>query len=298
MHAPSSLPSSPSEPIGSPPPPPLRRLAFTDAGREVVVLAAAGGARLVVDRWVADGSDARLLARIGADEPRANAATIGDLYLADARRPVCRPVVDEDFAAVQDGGASWARADLATEACGHVLLDRHGIRFRLAAVPVAEQRAPELRWLREPPSGTQGAAECVSARRVVGALEDYEPVRSLTRAAVEHHRRDPAVSVAALNLELRRLSDSPIVLNRRLREAVLDASARRGISLSSIALACGRAKLDRRGRHSGETSWLARRVGLVADDTDRRPSPWVHSDVLALIARDGLGLAPHEVELG
>ncbi|MEA2356627.1 MAG: hypothetical protein QOD61_2756, partial [Solirubrobacteraceae bacterium] len=26
--------------------------------------------------------------------------------------------------------------------------------------------------------------------------------------------------------------------------------------------------------------------------------PWVHTDVLALIARNGLGLAPHEVELG
>jgi hypothetical protein len=133
---------------------------------------------------------------------------------------------------------------------------------------------------------------------VVGALEDYEPVRSLATAAIERHRRDPAVSVATLGLELRRLGASPIVLNRRLREAVLDASARQGLSLSSIALACGRAKLDRRGRHSGETSWLARRVGLVSDDASRRPNPWVHSDVLALIARNGLGIAPHEVELG
>jgi hypothetical protein len=28
-----------------------------------------------------------------------------------------------------------------------------------------------------------------------------------------------------------------------------------------------------------------------------RPTPWVHSDVLALIARDGLGISPREVEL-
>ena len=179
-----------------------------------------------------------------------------------------------------------------------VLVDRNGFRFRLAAVPAVEYRVPELRWLREAPAGCDGAAECVSARRVVGALEDYEPVRSVTAAAVERHRRDPSVSVANLGLELRRLNTSPIVLNRRLREAVLNASLRRGVSLSAIALACGRAKLDCRGRHSGETSWLARRVGLLSNNAARRPNPWVHTDVLALIARNGLGLAPHEVELG
>jgi len=27
------------------------------------------------------------------------------------------------------------------------------------------------------------------------------------------------------------------------------------------------------------------------------PTPWVHSDVLALIARRGLGLSPREVEV-
>jgi len=28
------------------------------------------------------------------------------------------------------------------------------------------------------------------------------------------------------------------------------------------------------------------------------PKPWVSSDVLAVIAREGLGIAPREVELG
>jgi hypothetical protein len=62
-------------------------------------------------------------------------------------------------------------------------------------------------------------------------------------------------------------------------------------------MACGRVKRDRRGNGSGETSWLARRVGLVASEPGGRPNPWVHSDTLALIAREGLGLAPRDVEL-
>jgi hypothetical protein len=62
-------------------------------------------------------------------------------------------------------------------------------------------------------------------------------------------------------------------------------------------MACGRIKHDRRGNGSGETSWLARRVGLLPSTPGDRPNPWVHSDTLALIARDGLGIAPREVEL-
>jgi hypothetical protein len=290
MNALPSPRSSQSTPIS---PPPLTRLGSIGEDREVVVLAAASGSVLVVDRRTEDGSDPRLVAQLAADEPRANAVIIGDLYMADARRPTCRPVEAEDFAAAEQ---SPPEHDPPTG--DPVLVDRHGLRFRLDRLPSVEHRVPELRWLREPPDGVLGPPECVSARRVVGALEDYEPVRSLTAAAVDRHRYDPGVSVATLGLELRRLGASPIVLNRRLREAVIDANSRRGLSLSAIALACGRAKLDRRGRHSGETSWLARRVGLLADDPGHRPNPWVHTDVLALIARNGLGLAPHEVELG
>jgi hypothetical protein len=311
MQAPPSSSSIQSPQAEPPPPVAPTRLGRVDDDREVVVLAAIDRSLLVVDRRSADASDARLVARIAADEPVANAGLVADLYLSDARRPVCRELNACDF--MRQPEVDLLRQPLT--ACarrtslgfGHgppalpdqaILCDRHGIRFRLTAVATSTDRAPELRWLRESPAGTQGAAECVSVRRVVGALEDYEPARSLTTAAIERHRRDPNVSVATLGLELRRLGASPIVLNRRLREAVLDASARQGLSLSSIALACGRAKLDRRGRHSGETSWLARRVGLVSDDASRRPNPWVHSDVLALIARNGLGIAPHEVELG
>ena len=49
---------------------------------------------------------------------------------------------------------------------------------------------------------------------------------------------------------------------------------------------------------SGETSWLARRIGVTPRGRVRpQPTPWIHSDTLALIAREGLGLCPNEVEL-
>ena len=296
MNPPPSPPSTERRTMAPPPPAVETRLSGIAPDRELVVLAGAAGSLLVVDRRATDGSDARLVAHVAADEPAGNAAIVGDVYLADPRRPACRLLTPDDLVAA--GTPTPPAPDPVAPGGWPVLVDRHGYRFHLDAIPGGGYHIPELRWLREMPVGCHGAAECVSARRVVGALEDYEPVRSVTAAAVEHHRRDPSVSVANLGLELRRLNVSPIVLNRRLREAVLDASLRRGVSLSAIALACGRAKLDCRGRHSGETSWLARRVGLLSDDAARRPNPWVHTDVLALIARNGLGLAPHEVELG
>jgi hypothetical protein len=120
----------------------------------------------------------------------------------------------------------------------------------------------------------------------------------LTRAAIRAWRSDRRISVATLGLELRRIETSPIVLNRRLREAVVRAVRERGVSLSAIAIACGREKHDPRGNGSGETSWLLRRVGLAPDRARGVCNPWVHSDTLALIAREGLGIAPREVELG
>jgi len=68
--------------------------------------------------------------------------------------------------------------------------------------------------------------------------------------------------------------------------------------MSEIATRCGRRKLDANGNHSGETSWLARRIGILPEGGKSTPTPWVSSDVLALIARNGLGIAPREAELG
>jgi hypothetical protein len=68
--------------------------------------------------------------------------------------------------------------------------------------------------------------------------------------------------------------------------------------MSEIAMRCGKIRCDSRGRTSGETSWLARRLGIAPEGGRSTPTPWIHTDVLALIARRGLGISPREVELG
>ena len=253
--------------------------------REIVSIGAAEGSRLIVDRC-ADGADERLLAHLAADEPDANAALVCADYLASARR-ACRALRSRDRDLPGEGIAVLR---VLHRPPAQVLVDGGGIRYRIGPAPTS----CELRWQRE----DAGAVSVVSAREVVAALQDYEPACELTRAAVRTWRNDRNVSVATLALELRRLEASPIVLNRRLREAVLRTVRERGISLSAIAIACGREKRDRRGKGSGETSWLLRRVGLAPDRPKGACNPWVHSDTLALIAREGLGIAPREVELG
>ena len=107
---------------------------------------------------------------------------------------------------------------------------------------------------------------------------------------------DPLVSTDTLAGELERLRRSPIVLNCRLRAAVQDAVAD-GMSLSQIAARCGHGKSRRTGDRVGDTSWLSRRIGLLPEAGRAEPSPWIHTDVLALIARHGLGLDdPRQVE--
>lgn len=257
-----------------------------DGFRELVLLDGAAGSRLLVDRREADCGDCRLVAHLAADEADANAEFACREYLADPHRGA-RRLRRSDFSASPEGHREQPPAFRPT-----VLTDARGHRYTLRA----SGRPAELRWHREP-SGRCGAARVLSSREVIGALEAYEPVCALTRAAVARFRCDRSVSVATLSVELRRIESSPIVLNRRLREAVLEAVSERGVSFSAIAMACGRVKHDGRGNDSGETSWLARRVGLLPSSRDARPNPWVHSDTLALIARDGLGIAPREVEL-
>jgi hypothetical protein len=155
---------------------------------------------------------------------------------------------------------------------------------------------PELRWSRH--DCVEGKhEEIVSVREVVGALESYEPVRALTLLALAEHGPNAGTSTTTLRSEFRRVLNSPIVLNRGLRGAVVGSVERGQLSMSEIAIRCGRVKRDRRGNESGETSWLGRRLGLLPEAGQERPTPWIHSDVLALIARRGLGVSPREVEL-
>jgi hypothetical protein len=230
--------------------------------------------------------DARLLARLAADEPRENAQILCALYLADDSRGRCRPVTGADF----DVAPTPEAPDVCRE---HQLRDANGTVCRIQAVAL-DGRFPELRWTR---SILPERSETVRMREVVARFEDYEPARTITANALAAHDTDCTLSTSCLTAELMRLTESPIVLNRRLREAVQARLARGDLTMSEIAIRCGRCKRDRRGNVSGETSWLARRIGQAPEAGRDHPTPWVHSDVLALIARDGLGLSPREVEV-
>ena len=262
--------------------------------REVVILKGGAGTRLVVDRGVDDGEGARLVAHLAADEPVANGELVGRMYIEDDRGRFCRALRSDDLLARPADGRSAARF---SSWSSRTLPSRPGITYRLAKVRGCCREIPELRWLREVAADTRRLSEVVSLRCVIGALECYEPARSMAAAAVAAHRFDPGVSVVVLRAELDRLAASPIILNRLLREAVIRAVAD-GLTLSMIAMRCGRTKRDQRGKVSGETSWLGRRLGLLPEGGSSRPTPWIHSDVLAVIARRGLGVSPREVELG
>jgi hypothetical protein len=264
--------------------------------REVIAQAGAAGSTLVIDRDSASHGDARLVAHLGADEPSGNAALICDSYLRDAADGAnrCRRLTAADARVVPF--PDQTEAGLAAPAASAELqpVDRRGRSYALEPVH-SGMSIPELRWCRVQ-ADRAVEHEPVSLREAIAALERYEPLLALTMRALALHRHDGNLSTTLLRAELSRVQLSPIVLNRRLREVVLAAVARQELSMSEIALRCGRVKRDRNGNESGETSWLARRVGLLPEGGRSTPTPWIHSDVLGLIARDGLGITPREVE--
>ncbi len=277
---------------------------YTDeAGRAREVIAGRGGdgCVLVVDRDAVTLGDRRLVAHLAAEEPVQNAALVCAHYLNDSSRGRCRRVSVEDLTGSSPAERSGPRRRVAGSPHARELVGRRGDNshhvYRLELV-TTDTSVKELRWGRHPRRGAPAAPTPVRLREVIGAVESYEPVCGLTLRALEMYRDDPEVSSTALRIELERVRESPIVLNRKLRQAVLAAIERDGLSMSEVALRCGRVKCDRKGNASGETSWLARRVGVLPESGTTRFTPWVHSDVLALIARDGLGISPREVELG
>jgi hypothetical protein len=279
--------------------------AYIDAGgraRDVIAVPRADGCVLIVDRDGVTLGDRRLVACIEADEPAENAALVCEMYLRDTYRG-CRRVSVEDLRGAAIGsdpsGLPETQSRLESPPAAELTRrDRDGVvwSYRLEPVDVGGPEA-ELHWCRRVRGQSDTPSASVCLRDVVGALESYEPVCGLTLGACTDYRDDPLVRTDALLIQLARLRESPIVLNRGLREAVFRAGAR-GLSMSEIALRCGRTKHDGKGNRSGETSWLGRRVGVLPESGTDRPTPWVHSDVLALIARDGLGISPREVELG
>jgi hypothetical protein len=264
--------------------------------REVVSIPGAAGTVLVVDRDAATRSDGRLLAHLAADEPLENASLISRQFVDDAlsRRGRCRALTAEDLSAAPFGveGDEHSPDSLsAVQVCD-------SLRRSYTLAPVEGHTSiPQLRWCRSRPGETDGSSEALCLREVVAGLESYEPVQALTLRALARAGEDPGISTAVLRAELARVQESPIVLNRRLREVVLAMVAGDELSMSSIAIRCDRIKRDRKGNESGETSWLARRIGLLPDGGQSSPTPWIHSDVLGLIARQGLGLSPREVEV-
>jgi hypothetical protein len=269
--------------------------------REILRLTGAGDTSLVIDRDCDGANNARLLAHLATDEPVDNARRISDMYLADTGTRPCRSLTSEDLQRAFGEGASSANAlangreDDEGASLATALADRHGVSYRLE-VCADRGSISQLRWCRLAAQHGQ-RPKPVSVRHVIGALESYEPARVLTLAALARYADDDSVSVVALRGELERVSLSPIVLNRGLREAVEQALAGGEVTMSEIAIRCGRLRRGERGAVSGETSWLGRRIGLVAEAGHSQPTPWIHSDVLALIARDGLGLCPRDVEV-
>jgi hypothetical protein len=276
---------------------------YTDpAGREreLVPRSGAGGSMLVIDRLVGTLADDRLVAHLWPDEPPENAGIVGSLYLADVHGRRCRRLTPEDLetAPFVTGEAHAASApERLMRASGRKLIDERGCVYRLQPAQ-SGMSIPELRWYRHPPCGEHGCANVVTVRQAIGSLESYEPVRTITAEALTMYRLDPGVSVSALDPELDRVYASHVVLNRGLRNAVLAALEEGGLTMSEIAIRCGRFKRDATSADRGETSWLGRRIGILRESGKSASTPWVCSDVLALIAREGLGLSPREVELG
>jgi hypothetical protein len=266
----------------------------TGLAREIISLARPDGSTFVVDRLARTAGDGRVVACLAPDEPPENASIVADLYLADESKGRCRLLTPEDL--VLTRSVSSLASTTSTVLKHSPLLDGGGYCYRIRELAVGRS-VPELRWARSRLHDEQDSPETVTLRDVIAHLQDYEPARALTIQALAAYREDPSCSTCTLDDELARLQASPVVLNRRLREAVLAAVKYRGLTMSMIAQRCGRTKRDSAGRVSGETSWLARRIGQTPEAGNQTPSPWIHSAVLALIARDGLNVSPHEVEI-
>ncbi len=248
----------------------------------------------MLDRDAITLCDRRLVAHLAADEPTENAALVCELYLRDVSGHWCRRVQPKDLL-VDPLDAEGALTPGQPGSVGGVV-DENGDVYSIDLLPEARSRA-QLRWCRRSSAGAHAVPERVALRDVIATFESYEPMRTLTERAIARHRDDPDLVVTRLCNELERLCESPVVLNRGLREAVLHAIDRCGLSMGEIAFRCGMVKRDRRGRTSGETSWVARRIGLMPEGGENAITPWVHTDVLATIARKGLGVSPREVEL-
>ena len=271
---------------------PRRLASYMDArgeAREIIALTLSHGT-LVIDRLTGSGYDPRLVGHLRVDEPADNARLLARMYVGDGRRGRCRPVTDADLTPTRGEDELSRSAAVQWQA---PLVAGIGVLLQIRSV--RQDRGGTLRWTITTRRAT--APHVLPLRNVFGLLQAYEPAVSMTRAAIAAQAEDAGASAGVLRGELQRACSSPIVLNRALRERVEHAIATEGLSMSEIAIRCNRVKRDSRGRESGETSWLARRIGQLPEAGKQQPTSWIHTDVLALIARDGLGINPCEAEV-
>ncbi len=253
--------------------------------REVVMQRGAGQSTLLIDRFANTQDDPRLVAHLPADEPPANAQLVCAMYLKDEnRRCRCLQASDLDATPLISERARPLGPPEVTDKDGHI--------YRLG-ISAACTPPNQLSWWRLGITPWD-RPEAVSVRELIGTLENYEPVRSMTLRAIANVKE--GLSTTRLCEQVERACNGPMVLNRGLREAVQRAIEREGINPSAIAIRCGRFRRDAKGNISGETSWLMRRIGLRAEAGKNTPSAWVRNDVLAHIAREGLRIDPREVE--
>jgi hypothetical protein len=255
--------------------------------RHLVARHGAEGSVLVIDQDAMSLADRRLVAHLWPDEPEINASLVADAYVADVHGCRARPLSDVDWATLPSGLEPIPEDEPCREG---ELRDQQDRCYRLAVVE-SRRRGGELRWTRH---RGRGRPERVALSTVIGALEAYEPARSRTKAVLDD---DQEAATSRLAAELQRLERGPFVLNRALREAVQQRVRSGELSLSQIAARCGRGKRLATGLRIGDTSWLGRRIGTLPETGRSSPTPWIHTDTLALIAREGLGVEPREVEL-
>lgn len=265
------------------------RAADGDPARVVISVPRSDGSFLVIDCAAESLADARLVGLIGSDEPRENPRVLAELYLADETRGSCRALSTMDLLP-----ETTSPPTPASEVPPPPAVESGASTYRIRVI-AAGHAFPELRWTVATAANPEDRFDLLTLRDVIGRLEAYEPPRAMTENAILFGNAE-GVSSVKLRCELDRVLSSSIVLNRGLREAVERAVAC-GVTMSEVAIRCGRIKRDSRGKTSGETSWLARRVGVLPEGGQLEPTPWVHSNTLALIARRGLGVNPNEVEL-
>jgi phage baseplate assembly protein W len=289
-HPPAAHQGAIPPPASSPPPPPEKHqpgeaaqpvvLPFgcyadeDDVRREVVIYERPDQGALVIDRNNETHDNARLVGELARDEPDINAALLAQMWLE------CP--LEQRRAAPYSGTLPQQLP---------AQLDTADGTYRIAVVSRGERIGSDLRWVCQHPGSDKVAT---TLREVVAALEAYEPAVAMTEAAIATIPDDTDGGHSVLAREIARLRGSRRVLNRRLREAIL-AEVAHGTSLAEIAARCGRVEIAANGVVKGESSWVARRVGL-AGDGHGAPRRWIDVDVLAQIA-DAISLTAADVEL-